>query len=47
MASCRGGIDFKEVFMLVARMESGPPAVGGGKDWCVHHMDVKSTFLNK
>ena len=44
----REGIDFQEVFAPVARMES----IGlllilvAAKDWRVHHLDVKSTFLN-
>jgi hypothetical protein len=42
------GIDFKEVFAPVARMESvrillALPAQEG---WQVHHMGMKSTFLN-
>ena len=42
------GIDFEEVFALVARMESVRLllAMAVAKDWCVHHLDVKSMFLN-
>jgi hypothetical protein len=41
------GIDF-EVFVLVAQMESIHLllALAAAKDWCVHHLDVKSAFLN-
>uniref|UniRef100_A0ACD5ZTS1 Uncharacterized protein n=1 Tax=Avena sativa TaxID=4498 RepID=A0ACD5ZTS1_AVESA len=44
----RQGVDFDEVFAPVARMETvrvllGLAAHGG---WEVHHMDVKSAFLN-
>ena len=44
----REGIDFKEVFALVARMESVRLllALTAAKDWRVHHLDVKSAFLN-
>ena len=42
------GIDFVEVFALVARMESIRLllALEAAKDWRVHHLDVKSAFLN-
>ena len=42
------GIDFEEVFALVARMESIRLllALVAAKDWRVHHLDVKSAFLN-
>jgi len=44
----RHGVDFDEVFVPVARLETVrvllPLAAQGG--WEVHHMDVKSTFLN-
>ena len=44
----RFGVDFEEVFALVARIETvrvllALAAQGG---WEVHHMDVKSAFLN-
>ena len=44
----REGIDFEEVFALVARMESVRLllALAAAKDWHVHHLDVKSAFLN-
>ena len=44
----REGIDFEEAFTPVARMESVLLllALGPAKDWNVHHMSVKSTFLN-
>ncbi|KAF0888839.1 hypothetical protein E2562_019350 [Oryza meyeriana var. granulata] len=42
------GIDYDEVFAPVARMESVRMllAVAAQRGWLVHHMDVKSTFLN-
>jgi hypothetical protein len=42
------GIDFEEVFAPVARMESVRLilAVAAHEGWRVHHMDVKSAFLN-
>lgn len=42
------GIDFDEVFSPVARMESVRMllAVAAQESWFVHHMDVKSAFLN-
>ena len=44
----REGIDFEEVFAPVARMESVRLllALAATKDWRVHHLDVKSAFLN-
>ena len=44
----REGIDFEEVFMPVARMESVCLllALVAAKDWRVHHLDVKLAFLN-
>lgn len=44
----RQGIDFDEVFAPVARMESVRMllAVSAQRGWPVHHMDVKSAFLN-
>ncbi|XP_066365624.1 uncharacterized mitochondrial protein AtMg00810-like [Miscanthus floridulus] len=48
-AIARRGVDFEEVFALVARIETmrvllALAAQGG---WEVHHMDVKSAFLNR
>ena len=42
------GVDFDEVFAPVARMESIRMllAVAAREGWLVHHMDVKSAFLN-
>nr|CAH66624.1 OSIGBa0115A19.5 [Oryza sativa] len=42
------GIDFEEVFAPVARMETVRLliAVAANKGWEIHHMDVKSAFLN-
>lgn len=42
------GVDFGEVFAPVARMESVRMllAVAAQEGWFVHHMDVKSAFLN-
>ena len=42
------GIDFEKVFALVARMESVRLllAMAIAKDWRIHHLDIKSTFLN-
>ena len=42
------GIDFDEVFMPVAQMESIRMllTVAAQEGWLVHHMDVKSAFLN-
>jgi 6-phosphofructokinase len=44
----RQGIDFDKVFALVARLESVRLllAHAAGEGWTVHHMDVKSAFLN-
>jgi hypothetical protein len=44
----RQGVDFDEVFALVARLESVRLllACAAAEGWQVHHMDVKSTFLN-
>ena len=41
------GIDFEEVFALIARMESVRLllALAAVKDWRIHHLDVKSAFL--
>ena len=44
----REGVDFEEVFAPVARMESVRLllAMAAAKDWRVHHLDIKSAFLN-
>lgn len=44
----REGINFEEVFAPMARMESVRLllALAAIKEWWVHHMDVKSAFLN-
>ena len=44
----REGIDFEKVFAPVARMEFVRLllALAAAKDWRVHHLDVKSAFLN-
>ena len=44
----REGIDFEEVFAPVACMESIRLllALAAAKDWRVHHLDIKSAFLN-
>jgi transposase InsO family protein len=44
----REGIDFEEVFAPVARMESVRLllALAAANGWDVHHLDVKSAFLN-
>ena len=44
----RPGIDFEEIFALVARLESVRLllAIAAHFGWGVHHMDVKSAFLN-
>jgi hypothetical protein len=42
------GVDYNEVFTPVARMETVHPllALAAHRGWAVHHMDVKSAFLN-
>jgi hypothetical protein len=42
------GVDFEEVFTSVAQMESVRLllALAAQEGWAVHHMDVKSAFLN-
>jgi hypothetical protein len=42
------GVDFDEVFTPVARLESVRLllAYATGQGWLIHHMDVKSAFLN-
>jgi hypothetical protein len=44
----RAGIDFDEVFAPVARLESVRfiLAIAAHYRWTVHHLDVKSAFLN-
>ena len=44
----RAGVDFDEVFVPVARMESVRflLAIAAHYGWTVHHLDVKSAFLN-
>lgn len=44
----RRGVDFDEVFAPVARMESMRVliALATHAGWRVHHMDIKSVFLN-
>jgi hypothetical protein len=44
----RTGIDFDEVYAPVARLESVRfiLAIAAHYGWTVHHLDVKSTFLN-
>ena len=44
----REGIDFEEVFELVVHMELVCLllALVAAKNWRVHHLDVKSTFIN-
>jgi hypothetical protein len=44
----QAGVDFDEVYVLVARMESVRVllALAAQEGWNVHHMDVKSAFLN-
>jgi hypothetical protein len=44
----QAGIDFDEVFAPVARMESVQLvlALAADEGWEVHHMDVKTAFLN-
>jgi hypothetical protein len=42
------GIDYEEVFASVARMEAVRLllALATREGWQVHHMDIKTTFLN-
>ena len=42
------GVDFSETFSLVARLDTIRLllALATQKDWIIHHMDVKSAFLN-
>jgi len=42
------GIDFEEVFAHVARIETVKVilAMAANRGWKVHHLDVKTTFLN-
>jgi hypothetical protein len=44
----RQGVDFEEVFTPVARLEAVRllMALAAEEGWQVHHMDVKTTFLN-
>ncbi|WVZ88501.1 hypothetical protein U9M48_035018 [Paspalum notatum var. saurae] len=44
----REGIDFEEVFAPMARMDSVRLllVLAATRDWSVHHLDVKSAFLN-
>nr|CAB3451780.1 unnamed protein product [Digitaria exilis] len=44
----RAGVDFDEVFAPVARLDSvrALVAVAAHEGWNVHHLDVKSAFLN-
>jgi hypothetical protein len=44
----QAGIDFDEVFAPIARMESVQLvlALAADEGWEVHHMDVKTAFLN-
>ena len=46
--SQRQGVDYDEVFAPVARMETVRLllVLAAGQGWQVHHMDVKSAFLN-
>ncbi|XP_066374703.1 uncharacterized protein [Miscanthus floridulus] len=43
------GIDFEEVFAPVVRIESIRLllALAAAKDWHIHHLDIKSAFLNE
>ena len=45
---CSSDLDYDEVFAPVARLESVRLllAVAASAGWDVHHMDVKSAFLN-
>ena len=44
----RQGVEYQKVFAPVARIETVrvPLALATQEDWKVHHMDVKSAFLN-
>jgi hypothetical protein len=44
----REGIDFNDIFAPVAQMESVRLlfALTAQEGWCIHHMDIKSVFLN-
>jgi hypothetical protein len=44
----RQGIDYEEVFAPVARLESVRLllALAASEGWPIHHMDVRSAFLN-
>jgi hypothetical protein len=44
----REGVDFDEVFAPMARLDSvrALVAVAAQQDWQLHHLDVKSAFLN-
>lgn len=44
----RHGVDFEEVFAPVARLDTVRTilAVAADRGWQVHHLDVKSAFLN-
>lgn len=44
----RAGVDFEEAFAPVARLDSVRAliAVAAHEGWAVHHLDVKSAFLN-
>jgi hypothetical protein len=44
----RQGVDYDEVFVPVARMEAVRllVALAAHEGWSIHHMDVKSAFLN-
>jgi hypothetical protein len=44
----REGVDFEEVFAPVARLDSVRLllALAAQEGWLVHHLDVKSAFLN-
>ena len=46
--SQRKGIDYEEVFAPVVRFETirALIALPAQKKWMIHHLDVKSTFLN-
>ena len=46
--SQKEGIDYDEIFALVARYTSIRTiiAIAASKKWKIHHMDVKTTFLN-